>query len=445
MGLFDNFRRKSVTQAAPQETAEPKIINSDRFGSFNLADGDDRRRLKKVVIDLQRQSDRLYEHDIASWRNACRRARNYESPNRSLLYDIYGDVALDAHLSGCIEQLDNFVKAKAFKLTKEDGSTDEAALKYFDQTWFKDLLGYYLESRYWGHSLVELGDVITDDSGNKTFAGVELIPRKHVVPEKGRVTKDAGGDWKTGIDYRESPTIDWLIECGRKDDLGLFEKAAMHTISKKYALSFWDTFAEMFGIPIRIAKTSSHDESERKKMAGMMENMGAKAWAVFDDSTDIELVESSKSDAFNVYDRRVDRANSELSKLVLLQTMTIDDGSSRSQSETHMKVLENLIDSICDGVRDMVNNQLLPRMIKHGFNVKGLSFEWDNPINYTPEQQVAFERLVVEHYDVPGDYFKEKYGIPAGERIKTQSSPLEPENGPKNGKDGKEQKNSFFD
>lgn len=427
-----------------------RTIHPPRHGDFNLADPADRRRLKKVVIDLQRESDRLSEQDISRWRYACQLARNYDSPSRQLLYDIYGDVRLDAHLSGTIAQLNDFVKARSFKLSNPDGDTDTEAMKHLDQPWFKDLIDLFLESRYWGHSLVELGDVITDASGRRTFDGVELIPRKHVVPEKGRITKLPGDDWRGGLQYRERPASDWLIECGRRDDLGLFEKAALHTIPKKYALAFWDTFAEMFGIPIRIAKTSSRDESERRKMADMMENMGAKAWGVFDETTDIELVESGKSDAYNVYDKRVDRANSELSKLILHQTMTIDDGSSYSQSETHYSVLKNLVESICDGIRDMVNCQLLPRMARHGFKVTGLSFEWDDPVDYTPEQQVAFERMILENYEVPGSYFEDKYGVPAGGRKIVQptapeppKTPAGPDNGGEKPKPG--ERNSFFD
>lgn len=404
-------KKKDTSSQGPSLT-----LHSPKYGSFNLSDTSDKKRLKKVVIELQQESRRLVEHDLSAWRSACQMAKNFDEPNRLRLYNIYDDVNLDLHLSGTIEQLNGYVKARSFKFIDSKGAENEDAAKIFDQEWFKDLLNYHLDARYWGHSLVQLGDIITADNGLPAYSEVTLIPREHVIPEKGRVTKMRGDSWKNGVNFREAPFTDWLIECGRKDDLGLFEKAAMQTIPKKYALAFWDTFAEMFGIPIRIAKTSSRDEDERSKMANMMENMGAKAWGVFDESTDIELVESSKSDAYNVYDKRVDRANSELSKLVLLQTMTIDDGSSLSQSKTHMDVLRNLIESLCDGVRDMVNNKLLPRMVRHGFPVSGLRFEWDDPTDYTPEQQKAFEEMILNHYDVPGKYFEDKYGVPAKER-----------------------------
>lgn len=132
--------------------------------------------------------------------------------------------------------------------------------------------------------------------------------------------------------------------------------------------------------------------------------------------TEIEFVESGKGDAFNVYDKRIDRANSELSKLIIGQTMTIEDGSSLSQSETHLEVFENLVESDCTMLRDIVNNQLIPRMVKHGFPVKGLRFEWDDAVDYTPEQQVAYETMIADRYEVDPMYFAEKYSMPVGER-----------------------------
>lgn len=134
------------------------------------------------------------------------------------------------------------------------------------------------------------------------------------------------------------------------------------------------------------------------------------------EESSIELKESSRGDAYNVYDRRVDRANSELSKLVLLVTMTIEDGASLSQSKVHLQVLDNLIYEIADLVRDTVNDQLLPKMVNLGFPLRGLRFDWDEPNDYTPEQQKAFEEMILNNYEVDGSYFEDKYGLPVGER-----------------------------
>ena len=139
--------------------------------------------------------------------------------------------------------------------------------------------------------------------------------------------------------------------------------------------------------------------------------------------------------------------------------MTIEDGSSLSQSETHLEVFENLVESDCTMLRDIVNNQLIPRMVKHGFPVKGLRFEWDDAVDYTPEQQVAYETMIADRYEVDPTYFAEKYSMPVGER--RNATPMLPGGGdnddddtnnnePQDDKNGKkkQQQNahgSFFD
>ncbi len=391
-------------------------------GDFNLARESDRRKIKKMVIELHRTTDALTRKDIADWRSAWQLAINVDYPSRIRLYDIYRDVDIDLHLSGCIGQRKGFVMAKSFKLTDSQGKENKEAKHYFDQAWFKHLEELVLDSVYWGHSLIELGDVVTDGDGCPCYSQVLLIPRKHVIPEYGRVITDLGQDWTTGIDYRQEPLADWLIEAGKPDDLGLYLKAATQTIPKKNMTAFWDTFGEIFGMPMRIARTTSRDQQEIDRLDKMLREAGTALSMVAGMETEIEFVESGRGDAFNVYDKRIDRANSELSKLIIGQTMTIEDGSSLSQSQTHLKVFQNLVESDADMLRDVVNNQLLPRMEKHGFPVKGLRFDWDYSIDYTPEQQVAYETMVADRYEVEPHYFAEKYNMPVGQRKQAHDS-----------------------
>ena len=429
-----------------RSTDNPKDMLRTAYGDFNLAKESDREQVQRMVIDLQRTTDVLTRKDIKNWREAWQIAINVDSPNRQRLYDIYRDVEVDLHLSGCVGQRTGFVMAKSFKLVDQNGEEDEEALHYFDQAWFKQLMRYVLEANFWGHSLIELGEVATDGDGCICFSDVTLIPRKHVIPEYHRVVTDLSQDWHTGIDYHEAPFSDWLIEAGRPHDLGIYLKAATQTIPKKNMLAFWDTFGEIFGMPMRIARTTSRDKKEIDRLDRMLREAGASLSMVAGQDTEIEFVESGKGDAYNVYDKRIERANSELSKLVIGQTMTIEDGSSLSQSQTHLEVFQNLIEADCDMIRDIVNSQLLPRMARLGFPVKGLRFDWDYAVDYTPEQQKAYEEMVLQHYDVDPSYFEEKYNMPVGERRQTAATPNTVPNESASGKPVEKQNNArpFF-
>lgn len=434
MGFKDSFKGFSKLD---------NIIHTP-YGDFHLAKGD-KKRVQKMIIDLQRATDALTRQDMQDWRQAWQMAINVDSPNRQRLYDIYRDAMIDLHLSGCIEQRKGFVMSRSFKLVDTAGNENEEARHYLEQSWFKQLLKYALDSIYWGYSLIELGDITTDGDGCVCYDGVKLIPRKHVIPEYGRVVSELGQDWTSGIEYRQPPYSDWLIEAGLSDDLGLLLKAATQTIPKKNMLAFWDTFGEIFGMPMRIAKTTSRDEKEKAKLMDMLNKAGSSLSMVATTETEIEFVESNRGDSYNVYDKRIDRANSELSKLIIGQTMTIEDGSSLSQSQTHLTVFENLVESDRDMLRDIVNNQLLPRMVKHGFPVKGLRFEWDDAVDYTPEQQVAFEKMITDRYEVDPKYFADKYGMPVGERRQAAPPKEDDEEDEKKSKGKQKNAHRFFD
>ena len=430
-------------------TGKPDNMLHTPYGDFTIAKGN-AKRAQKMIIELQRATEALTRQDMQDWRGAWQLAINVDSPNRQRLYDIYRDALVDLHLSGCIEQRKGFGLSRSFKLVDSGGNENEEAMHYFEQDWFKQLLKLSLDAVNWGHSLIELGDITTDGDGCICYDGVKLLPRKHVIPEYGRVITDLGQDWTTGLEYRKPPFTDWLIEAGQPEDLGLLLKAATQTIPKKNMFAFWDTFGEIFGMPMRIARTTSRDEKEQDRLLKMLNNSGSKLSMVANMDTEIEFVESGKSDAYNVYDKRIDRANSEISKLIIGQTMTIEDGSSLSQSQTHLEVFENLVKSDRDMLRDIVNNQLIPRMAKHGFPVKGLRFKWDDAVDYTPEQQVAYEKMISDRYEVSPEYFAEKYSMPVGERRQASPPPSDDDDpndkGEKKRNKGKQQNaHSFFD
>ncbi len=308
---------------------------------------------RSVLIQLNQVTANLTQKDIATWRSAWQMALNVENPKRGRLYDCYTDALIDLHLTGCIGQRDGKTLQKKFVLKTEDGKEDDTAMKIFERQWFADFVSYVLESRYWGHSLIQLGDVTTVN-GVRTFTDVSLVPRKHIIQEYGVIVT----------------------------------------------------------VPIRIAKTAAQTGSERSRIESMLANMGAAAWGLFPDGTDIDIKESSRGDAFNVYDKRIDRANSEMSKGVLNQTMTIDSGSSLSQSEVHLEVFGNVCAADATMVKNIVNDKLIPLMIEHGFPLQGLIFDWDEAASFTPSERREMERVVLQYYDVDPQYFIDRYKIP---------------------------------
>lgn len=390
--------------------------------------------ISRLSVELQRKTTYLTKKDVAAWRKAWQMAINVENPRRTSLYNIYYDVLIDNHVSGCISQRKNAVLKRAFKVTDSKTKQEkEEITELLECSWFKNFMSLALDSIYWGHSLIELGDV-TEIRGKKQYTGATLVPREHVIPEYGVILRDPNDDVKKGIDYR-TLMGDYCLEVGDPYSLGLLLNVAPNAISKKNMAAFWDTFGELFGIPIRIAETTTKDPIELGKIDNMLKTMGAAAHGTFPEGTKIRVEDSKQSDSFNVFDKRIERINKEVSKAILNQTMTIEDGASLSQSQVHLDIFNRLCDSDADMLRDVVNNRLFPVMQRQGFPITdNLIFQWDDSVEFTPQECINIEQALLNSYEIDPEYFIEKYNIPITGKKEVSAFGLRAHGG-----------NSFFD
>lgn len=205
---------------------KPKIEYLNRMNAA------ERRRIKEMSVKLQLLTEALTRRDLADWRRAWQMAINVDNPNRTRLLNLYTDVDADLHLTGCVQQRMGFVLNKSFKLCDAKGVENPELTELLEAPWFKEFLRLALESNYYGHSLIELGDVVEVD-GRMAYNRVSLIPRTHVIPEYGVIITHENDTWQVGYDYRNSEMKDWCIEAGGTHNLGLYLKCAQQTIPKR--------------------------------------------------------------------------------------------------------------------------------------------------------------------------------------------------------------------
>jgi phage gp29-like protein len=121
---------------------------------------------------------------------------------------------------------------------------------------------------------------------------------------------------------------------------GLARLAAVSWMCKAYTLADWMAFAEVFGMPLRLGRYGA-DATDRDKeiLKAAVANIGMDAAAILPDSMRIEFQEAAKSaggqELFHKLAGYLDR---QISKGVLGQTMTTDDGSSQAQANVHNDV-----------------------------------------------------------------------------------------------------------
>lgn len=131
-----------------------------------------------------------------------------------------------------------------------------------------------------------------------------------------------------------------LLKSGLPLHGGLARVAAASFMIKSFSLRDWATFAEVFGFPLRLGKYPTNATKEdQAKLLRAVTRIGTDAAAIVPDSMLIEFPHIMNANGGEkLFAGLIQQAESTISKAVLGQTMTADNGSSLSQAKVHNDV-----------------------------------------------------------------------------------------------------------
>lgn len=364
--------------------------------------------LSQRMPDLETWAMPHRKVDIADWENAYNMARNPMAPDRARLLDLYDSILLDSHLASCMESRVLRVARGKYKLVGKDGKAKADLLPLLQTQWFMDFLRYAAEAIFRGHTLIELGEL----RGVGDLLTVNRIDQHNVMPWLGVVRKNPAST--DGYKYKEPPLVDYLVEVGRKDELGILSQVAPVAIIKKYAVGSWSDYTERFGIPAMWVTTETADPKRMDQLEDMLTQIRSRLWAILKAGEKFEVMPTPGVDAHKVFDELIKRMNSEMSKRVLGQDGTSDSKDTKGTYGS-LQILAGVAEDRHQAdkafVAHVVNNDLLPRLAKLGYKLGDARFEWDELADLAPMQLVEAVAQLAPHYDISPDYITERTGI----------------------------------
>lgn len=143
----------------------------------------------------------------------------------------------------------------------------------------------------------------------------------------------------TGADHHDEPY-----------GLGLAHQLYWPVFFKRNDIKFWLIFLEKFGQPTATAKLppgAMQDATQRTAALAMLRQIATDAGVLVPDNVTVELLEAARSGAAD-YESLHKVMNEAISKIILGQTMTTDNGSSRSQAEVHAGVAQKIVEADAD-------------------------------------------------------------------------------------------------
>lgn len=333
----------------------------------------------RVSIKLKRNYHFRIELDLDNLKSAIDAARIPEFPNREMLYVIYDLVSKDSHLASQMRTAKQAVQQSDFVLLR-NGKPDEKLGEMFKTEWFDSFINYVLDAEFWGHSLIEFGQLV-----NKSFDDCKLIPRLNVVPEHGIVVMQPGD--MRGIDYRKALTQFALIEVGDPYSLGILELAAKEVIVKNYARTDWSLSSEKYGMPMLKIMTESQDSDEIDKMESQAANFANNGYIILNKNDEAEIIADSNTDRYKIYQENINVCDAQISKLINGQTGTSDEKAFVGSAEVHERILNDYTFARLRRAQHIINNKLIPFLTWWGYPfIEGDKFVYIDLIK-KPEQK----------------------------------------------------------
>lgn len=357
--------------------------------------------MKPSLIDrIIKRNTSIVRRDFSDWKLAQLSAQSVSNPRQVLLQTLYSDVMQDALMSSQIDTL-RIGKSKAadFDLVDSQGNTDEQATEQFKASGlYEQFAGHIVESLFYGFTVAEI-------TGGK----VRTVPRSYIEPTEGVFYPDQYGH--SGISYRK------LREYGRtilefypkEGALGYINKAVPYVLIKKFALSCWSEFCEIFGMPPRILKTNTQDSEMLTRAESMMREIGSAAYAIIDTTEDINFGQSVSTDG-TIYEKLISKCDGQISLINLAAVLGQDTvNGNYSKEESSAKLLDDVVASDKKLIESYFNTLILPALAHNGMVKDGLRLR----ISKSKDIEALWNKTVqaMPYFNIEPKWIKDTFGI----------------------------------
>lgn len=238
-------------------------------------------------------------------------------------------------------------------------------------------------------------------------------------------------EYPEGIELPENKFIihKYKARSGHPARAGILRVVAWMYMFKNYDVKDWVTFAEIYGMPMRLGKyDTSASEADKEALMRALIQLGTDAAGMVPDTTDILFQESSKTSSADIYERLARYCDEQMSKAILGQTLTSDSGGgSYAQSKTHNEVRHDLTAADCKALSATLRKYLFAPLVRFNFgesaNVPYIKFDYEE----SEDQKMMLDiytGLSNMGLKISSNFLYSKFGIPIpenGEEIVTRT------------------------
>ena len=224
----------------------------------------------------------------------------------------------------------------------------------------------------------------------------------------------------TNLDGEELPAAKFIRHMPRTKmgiplRRGLARPAGFAFLIQQFGIQSWAAFAEIYGVPFRLGKYhNSASEDDKRTLLQAVRMIAQDAAAICPQGMEIEFVKVEGQHGTQVFGGLIEYVDKNVSKLVVGQTMTSDDGASMAQAKVHNEVRLDLVRADCKQVAQTANRDLIELFVAMNFGVQDVYPRASLPVaepEDTTALTAAVARLVPLGFKVSQRELREKLAL----------------------------------
>lgn len=337
---------------------------------------------------------------------------------------LYEELERDPHLFACLSSRKLAVAGQDWRIAAATAAAEDQEVAAFcrqvlERANLREALLALLDAILKGFAVCEL---MWERRGGRVVLS-ELRPRaqhRFAFGEDGRLRLLTPESPVEGEPVPERKFV--VFSCGSKTGSpygsGLGARLYWPVWFKKHGLKYWMIFAERFGSPTVVGKYPPGASPEQQAallsaIAAIQQETGIK----IPDTMDIELLEATRTSTVNTYAELLAYVNAEISKVVLGQTLTTQEGPSGSYSlgRVHADVRADIIRADARALAECLSRTVLAWLTLFNFPQRSAPrFEFAEDQTAAGLEAAQRDRVLFTEMGLPvaAGYLYAKYDVP---------------------------------
>jgi phage gp29-like protein len=286
--------------------------------------------------------------------------------DQTTLMDRYESLLDDSQVTSTFQQrrLALTMTNTIIKPTNNDEKSADLVKKIIDKLEFDSIIDKMSYAIFFGYSIGELMFEVEDNMILLSDIKVRRPRRFAFDIDDYLYLRGVNNDSKVKLDKSKF----WILKYGgfSNDEVygrGLAQTLQYPVLLKRQALDAWHTFLQKYSIPPLIGYLPPGSDTDvYNKLLEIVTNFQSANGLVLPDNLRVEMLEPSRNGSPN-FESFINICDQSISKIVLSQTMTTDNGSSQSQATVHQNVKDEIVKADSKIIANSFKKQVLDKIV----------------------------------------------------------------------------------